>query len=48
MSKGDVTGYLPKLKLFMDTLTSIGDGLSDIELVRIALNGFTKVWGVIV
>ena len=42
MGKGDVTSYLPKLRLVMDVLAAIKEGPSNIELVRIALNGFRK------
>ena len=43
MNQGeDITSYLTKLKLVKDKLATIGDSPSDDELVRIALNGFTK------
>ncbi|KAH9326462.1 hypothetical protein KI387_006640, partial [Taxus chinensis] len=49
MNKGeDVTSYLTRLRLVKDELTAVGDKPSDDELVRIALNGFTKQWDVFV
>jgi hypothetical protein len=49
MNKGeDVTSYLTKLRLVQDELAAVGDSPSDDELVRIALNGFTKQWDVFV
>ena len=49
MNQGeDVTSYLTRLRLVKDELAAIGDSPSDDELVRIALNGFTKQWGVFV
>ena len=49
MNQGeDVTSYLTRLRLVKDELAAIGDSPSDDELVQIALNGFTKQWGVFV
>jgi hypothetical protein len=49
MNQGeDVTSYLTRPKLVKDELAVVGDSPSDDELVRIALNGFTKQWGVFV
>ncbi|KAH9291810.1 hypothetical protein KI387_043003, partial [Taxus chinensis] len=49
MNKGeDVTSYLTRLRLVKDELAVVGDSPSDDELVRIALNGFTKQWDVFV
>lgn len=49
MNKGeDVTSYLTILRLVKDELVAIGDKPSDDELVRIALNGFSKQWDVFV
>ncbi|KAH9294831.1 hypothetical protein KI387_038419, partial [Taxus chinensis] len=49
MNKGeDVTSYLTRLRIFKDELAAVGDKPSDDELVRIALNGFTKQWEVFV
>ena len=38
----DVTSYLTRLRLVKDELATVGDSPSDDELVRIAVNGFTK------
>ena len=44
MNQGeDVTTHLTKLRQVKDELATIGDSASDDELVRIALNGFSKV-----
>ena len=49
MNQGeDVTSYLTRLRLVKDELAAVGDSPSDDELVRIALNGFTKQWSVFV
>lgn len=45
MQKGEsVTSYLTKIQNIRDDLAAIGDKLEDKELLRIALNGFTKKW----
>ena len=49
MNQGeDVTSYLTRLKIFKDKLATVGDSPSDDELVRIALNGFSKKWSIFV
>lgn len=49
MNKGeDVTCYLTRLRLVKDELAIVGDKPDDDELVRIALNGFSKQWDVFV
>ena len=43
MNQGEnITSYLSRLRLVKDKLAAIGDSPSDDELVRIALNGFSK------
>ena len=43
MNQGeDVTSYLTRLKLVKDELATVGDSPSEDELVRIALNGYSK------
>ena len=44
----DVTSYLTWLKLVKDEFAGVGDSPGDDELVRIALNGFTKKWNIFV
>lgn len=49
MTKFDsVTSYLAKITQIRDELVAVGEKVEDLELVRIALNGFSKPWGVFV
>jgi hypothetical protein len=43
-----VSSYLTRVAQVKDELTVVGEVISDSELVRIALNGFTKYWEVFV
>jgi hypothetical protein len=43
-----VSSYLTRVAQVKDELAAIGEVISDSELVRIALNGFTKDWEVFV
>jgi hypothetical protein len=43
-----VSSYLTRVAQVKDELTVVGEVISDSELVRIALNGFTKDWEVFV
>ena len=38
----DITSYLTRIRLVKDELAVVGDSLGVDELVRIALNGFSK------
>jgi hypothetical protein len=45
MSKTDlVTNYLTRITWVRDQLGVVGETVIDVELVRVALNGFTKPW----
>jgi len=45
MSKTDsVTGYLIGITQVRDQLGAVSMTVTDVELVRVALNGFTKPW----
>ena len=45
MSRYDnVTGYFMRITQTRDQLVAIGEKVDDIELVNVALNGFTKPW----
>jgi hypothetical protein len=45
MARGDiVASYLTKFTQIRDELVAVGEVVDEIELVRIALNGFTKQW----
>jgi hypothetical protein len=45
MSKTDsVTSYLTKITQVRDQLEAVGETVTYVELVRVALNGFTKPW----
>jgi hypothetical protein len=45
MSKTDsVTSYLTRITQVRDQLGAVGETVTDVELVRVALNGFTKPW----
>ncbi len=45
MSKIDtLTSYPTRISQIRDELAVVGEKVSDLELVRIALNGFTKPW----
>jgi hypothetical protein len=49
MAKGEsVASYLTRLRQVKDELAVVGEIIPDSELVRIALNGFTKEWDVFV
>lgn len=49
MSKGEnVVSYLTRLSKVKDELSVVGEVVSDPELVRIALKGFSKEWSVFV
>jgi hypothetical protein len=49
MTKGEsVVPYLTRLAQVKDELAAVGEVISDSELVRIALKGFTKDWEVFV
>jgi hypothetical protein len=49
MEKGEsVSSYLTKLGQVKDQLAVVGEIVDGTELVRIALNGFTKSWDVFV
>ena len=49
MGKGEsVSSYLTRVAQVKDELDAIGEVISDSELVRIALKGFTKEWEVFV
>ena len=49
MAKGEgVVPYLTRLTHFRDELVVVGSKTVDEELVRIALNGFSKPWGTFV
>ena len=49
MGKGEsVSSYLTKLRQMKDELTTVGESVDGTELVRIALNGFSKSWDVFV
>jgi hypothetical protein len=49
MGKGEsVSSYLTKLRQVKDELAVVGDNVDGTELVRIALNGFSKSWDVFV
>jgi hypothetical protein len=39
-----VTNYLTKITQVHDQLGVVGEALTSVELVRVALNGFTKPW----
>jgi hypothetical protein len=45
MSKIDsMTNYLTRITQVCDQLGAVGVTMTDVELVRVALNGFTKPW----
>jgi hypothetical protein len=49
MARGEsVATYLTKFTQIRDELAVVGETVDEIELVRIALNGFTKQWDVFV
>jgi hypothetical protein len=49
MARGDtVATYLTKFTQIRDELVAVGEAVNETELVRIALNGFTKQWDVFV
>ena len=48
MAKGGVVPYLTRLTQIRDDLGVVGSKTEDEELVRIALNGFSKPWDVFV
>ena len=49
MTQGEgVTSYLNRMAQVKDELTTVGETISDSEMVRIALKGFTKRWDVFV
>jgi len=49
MAKGEsVVSYLTRVAQVKDELAAVGETISDSELVRIALKGFTKEWEVFV
>ena len=49
MGKGEsVSSYLTWVAQVKDELAAVGEVISDLELVRIALKGFTKEWEVFV
>jgi len=41
---GNITSYLMKITQIRDQLPAIGEKVEDVELVNVALNGFTKSW----
>jgi hypothetical protein len=43
-----VSSYLTRVDQVKDELVDVGEVISDYELVRTALNGFTKYWEVFV
>ena len=46
MTRGEsVTSYLTRLSQVRDELGAIGDAVASEELVKLALNGFSKSWG---
>ena len=45
ISKVDlVTSYLTRITQVHDQLRAVNEAVTDVELVRVALNGFTKPW----
>jgi hypothetical protein len=46
--KESVSSYLTRMTQVKDELATIGEVITDFELVRIALNGFTKDWEIFV
>jgi hypothetical protein len=49
MAKGEgVVHYLTRLTQIRDELAAVGENTEDFELVRVALNGFSKSWDVFV
>jgi hypothetical protein len=49
MAKGEgVVPYLTRLTQIRDEITAVGEKKEDVELVRVALNGFSKSWDVFV
>jgi hypothetical protein len=49
MAKGEsVASYLTRVAQVKDELATVGEVISDSELVRIALKGFTEKWEVFV
>jgi hypothetical protein len=49
MAKGEgVVPYLTRLTQIRDELAAVGEKTEDVELVRVALNGFSKSWDVFV
>jgi hypothetical protein len=49
MAKGEgVIAYLTRITQIRDELVAVSEKTEDLELVRIALDGFTKSWGVFV
>jgi hypothetical protein len=47
MAKGEgVVHYLTQLTQIRDELATVGEKTEDFELVRVALNGFSKSWDV--
>ena len=49
MTQGEgVTSYLTRMAQVKDELTTVGETISDSEMVRIALKGFTNRWNVFV
>jgi len=47
MQKGeDVVSYLTRVRLARDELTIVGNKTSDVALLRVALNGFSRKWDV--
>jgi hypothetical protein len=49
MAKGEgVVPYLTRLTQIRDKLPAIGEKTEDVELVRVAMNGFSKSWDIFV
>ena len=46
--KKGIVSYLTKIKLVKDKLAAFGEKIDDDELMRTALNGFSKQWDVFV
>lgn len=43
-SLGSVTTYLVKITQIRNQLVAIGEKVEVVELINVALNGFTKLW----
>jgi hypothetical protein len=49
MARGhSIASYLTKFTQIIDELETVGEAVDETELVRIALNGFTKQWDMFV